>query len=79
METDRSIKRLRDSERVGAYLSREHGEGGSFVWQMHVDMVMPLLPLCWWVAEQHLVAANLVGGHVGRRLRAEGGSEKRGK
>lgn len=45
METDRSIKRLRDSERVGAYLSREHGEGGSFVWQMHVDMVMLLAAL----------------------------------
>lgn len=44
-QTDQS-KGLRDSERVGAYLSREHGEGGSFVWQMHVDTVMLLL-LCW--------------------------------
>lgn len=47
---------------------------------MHVDMVM-LLPLWWWwwVVEQHLVAANLVGGHVGRCLRAEGGSGRRGE
>lgn len=29
--------------------------------------------------EQHLVVANLVGGHVGRHLRAEGGIERRGK
>lgn len=27
-----------DSEREGEYLSREHVEGGSFVWQMYVDM-----------------------------------------
>lgn len=84
-QTDQS-KGLRDSERVGAYLSREHGEGGSFVWQMRVDMVM-LLWLWrwrwrrlwwwwWWVVKQHLVAANLVWGHVGRRLRAEGGRGK---
>lgn len=31
------------------------------------------------VVEQHLVAANLVGGHAGRRLRAEGRSRRRGK
>lgn len=56
-------------------MSAEHGEGGSFVGQIHVDTLM----LWWWwwrVAEQHLVAANLVGGHVGRCFRARGcGSE----
>lgn len=60
-------------------MSREHGEGGSFVEQMHVDMVMLMLVWWWWVVEPHLVTANLVGGHVEQCLRAEGGSGRRGK
>lgn len=50
--------RRRGSEREGEYLSSEHGEGGSFVWQMRVDALMLQL---------HLVALNLKGRHVGMR------------
>lgn len=43
---------------MGAYLSGEHGEGGSFVLQMRVDMVMSRLLWGGGVVEEHLMAAK---------------------
>lgn len=44
---------------------------------MHVDTVMLLVRLWWRVVEQHLVAANLVGGHVKQPKEGARGKENK--
>jgi hypothetical protein len=60
--------------REGEYLSEEHGEGGSFVLQMYVDMVV-LVRVGAGLGEYGIVVAQLVGGHVVSGVRVAGNEQ----